>query len=69
MSANIIREITPLTQNDCFTMFSRVKKEFTFPLHYHEELELNLSGAVKSSETNKIGHLTGAKILIGGSVI
>src|SRR5258708_16548929 len=42
MSVNIIREITPLTQNDCFTMFSRVKKEFSFPLHYHEELELNL---------------------------
>jgi len=42
MSANIIREITPLTQSDCFTLFSRVKKEFTFPLHYHDELELNL---------------------------
>jgi AraC-like DNA-binding protein len=42
MSTNIIREITPLTQNDCFTIFSRVKKEFSFPLHYHEELELNL---------------------------
>lgn len=42
MSTNIIREITPLTQNDCFTIFSRVKKEFAFPLHYHEELELNL---------------------------
>jgi AraC-like DNA-binding protein len=42
MSNNIIREITPLTQNDCFTIFSREKKEFTFPLHYHEELELNL---------------------------
>ncbi len=42
MSSNIIREITPLTQNDCFTIFSRVKKEFSFPLHYHEELELNL---------------------------
>ncbi len=42
MSTNIIREITPLTQSDCFTIFSRVKKEFGFPLHYHEELELNL---------------------------
>jgi AraC-like DNA-binding protein len=42
MSTNIIREITPLTQSDCFTIFSRIKKEFTFPLHYHEELELNL---------------------------
>lgn len=42
MSTNIIREITPLTQHDCFTILSRVKKEFSFPLHYHEELELNL---------------------------
>ena len=41
MSNNIIREITPLTQSDCFTLFSRVKKEFDFPLHYHEEYELN----------------------------
>ena len=40
--SNIIKEITPLTQNDCFTIFSRVKKEFNFPLHYHEEFELNL---------------------------
>jgi AraC-like DNA-binding protein len=37
-----MREITPLTQNDCFTIFSRVKREFSFPLHYHEEMELNL---------------------------
>ena len=42
MSTTIMREITPLTQNDCFTIFSRVKREFTFPLHYHEEMELNL---------------------------
>lgn len=37
----MLREITPLTQNDCFTLFSRVKTEFDFPLHYHEEFELN----------------------------
>lgn len=42
MNKNIVREITPLTQNDCFTIFSRTKKEFNFPLHYHEEFELNL---------------------------
>ena len=42
MNKNIVREITPLTQNDCFTIFSRIKKEFNFPLHYHEEFELNL---------------------------
>jgi AraC-like DNA-binding protein len=38
---NIMREITPLTSSDCFTIFSRVKSEFDFPLHSHEELELN----------------------------
>ena len=42
MHNSIIREITPLTQNDCFTLFSRNKTNFDFPLHYHEEFELNL---------------------------
>ncbi len=41
MSQHIIREITPLTSSDCFTIFTRVKSEFDFPLHCHEELELN----------------------------
>ncbi|MCU0403656.1 MAG: AraC family transcriptional regulator [Chitinophagaceae bacterium] len=41
MSQNILREITPLTQSDCFTIFSRKKTKFEFPLHYHEEIELN----------------------------
>jgi len=41
-----MREITPLTQNDCFTLFSRVKSKFDFPLHFHDEYELNfISGA------------------------
>src|SRR6476660_5518980 len=33
------------------------------------ELELNISGIVKANEANKIGQMTGAKILISGSVI
>jgi AraC-like DNA-binding protein len=41
MHKNILREITPLTSGDCFTIFTRVKSEFDFPLHCHEELELN----------------------------
>ena len=41
MQNNILREITPLTQSDCFTIFTRVKSEFDFPMHCHEELELN----------------------------
>lgn len=39
---HILKEITPLTPNDCFTIFSRVKTEFDFPIHFHEEFELNL---------------------------
>jgi len=41
MNSKILREITPLTQNDCFTIFSRVKSYFDFPIHYHEEIEIN----------------------------
>jgi AraC-like DNA-binding protein len=51
---NVIKEITPLTQSDCFTVFSSVKKTFNFPLHFHEEYELNL-----------IINAAGAKRIIG----
>lgn len=54
---NIIKEITPLTQNDCFTIFSRFKKEFDFPLHFHEEYELNL-----------IINAAGAKRIVGDNI-
>jgi AraC-like DNA-binding protein len=37
----ILKEITPLTQSDCFSLFSRFKKEFDFPIHFHEVFELN----------------------------
>ncbi|HMH33805.1 MAG TPA: AraC family transcriptional regulator [Puia sp.] len=57
MNKDIMREITPLTQNDCFTIFSRVKKEFSFPLHYHDEFELNF-----------IMNAKGAKRIVGDSI-
>ena len=57
MNKDIVREITPLTQNDCFTIFSRVKSNFNFPLHYHEEYELNL-----------IINAKGAKRIVGDHV-
>ncbi len=40
--SEVYHEITPLTQFDCFTIFSRKKTFFDFPLHYHPEFELNL---------------------------
>lgn len=57
MPNNVMREITPLTASDCFTIFSRVKNKFDFPLHYHEEYELNL-----------ILNAKGAKRVVGGSI-
>lgn len=57
MKETLLREITPLTQSDCFTVFSRVKSEFDFPLHCHEEFELNF-----------ILHAKGAKRVIGGHI-
>ncbi len=38
----IHREITPLTEGDCFVVLDRKKKIFGFPLHFHPEYELNL---------------------------
>jgi len=52
-----MREITPLTPSDCFTIFSRVKQKFDFPLHYHDEYELNL-----------IINAKGAKRVVGGHI-
>lgn len=40
-SSYIIREITPLSNKDCFYIADRRKSEFTYPLHSHAEYELN----------------------------
>ena len=45
-----MREITPLTSSDCFTNFSRTKTEFDFPVHSHEELELNFIQNAKNAK-------------------
>jgi AraC-like DNA-binding protein len=57
MNNNLLKEITPLTISDCFTVFSRTKTEFDFPLHYHEEFEINL-----------IVNAKGAKRIIGDHI-
>lgn len=57
MSEKILREITPLTPSDCFSIFSRTKKEFDFPLHVHDEIELNF-----------IQNASGAQRVIGDHV-
>ncbi len=57
MSTKILREITPLTKSDCFSLFSRSKRKFDFPLHFHDEFELNF-----------IINASGAKRIIGDHV-
>lgn len=57
LAHKILKEITPLTQSDCFSLFSRSKNEFDFPLHYHEEFELNF-----------IQNAAGARRVVGDNV-
>ncbi|GAB6121455.1 AraC family transcriptional regulator [Dysgonomonas termitidis] len=53
----IFREVTPLSAEDCFMIFSRVKSEFNFPIHTHAEYELNF-----------IENGAGARRVVGDSV-
>lgn len=70
MYDNIMREITPLTSSDCFTIFSRVKSEFDFPLHCHEELELNFIMNAKGAKRvigDHIGEIDNLELVLVGS--
>ncbi len=39
--SDVLEEITPLSEKDCFYIVDRHKTEFTYPLHQHREYELN----------------------------
>jgi AraC-like DNA-binding protein len=52
-----IREITPLSKEDCFYIADRHKTEFTYPIHSHDEFELNF-----------IAHAAGVKRIVGDSI-
>lgn len=53
----IQREITPLSDKDCFYVVDRHKTDFTYPLHCHGEYELNF-----------IAHGKGLRRIVGDSV-
>ena len=55
--SHIIREITPLSDKDCFYIADRRKTEFTYPIHCHKEFELNF-----------VEHGKGLKRIVGDSV-
>lgn len=54
---DVLAEITPLSEKDCFYIVERHKTEFTYPLHQHKEYELNF-----------IEHASGARRIVGDSI-
>ncbi|WP_132053051.1 AraC family transcriptional regulator [Pseudocnuella soli] len=70
MKDQIMKELIPLTQNDCFTVFSRIKSGFDFPLHTHDEFELNLilnGKGVQRVVGDHIGELEDVELVLVGS--
>ena len=54
---DVLHEITPLSEKDCFYVVERNKTDFTFPLHKHLEYELNY-----------VENASGARRTVGDSV-
>ena len=54
---NVYNEVSPLSEKDCFYMMDREKKVLSYPLHRHEEMELNF-----------IENCDGARRIVGDSV-
>ena len=52
-----LREVTPLSSENCFIYISRTKTEFTYPIHFHPECELNF-----------IENAKGVKRIVGDSI-
>ena len=52
----VMREITPLSERDCFYIADRRKAEFTYPIHCHAECELNFTE-----------HAAGVRRIVGDS--
>lgn len=57
VAKHIIHEITPLSGEDCFYIVDRYKTEFTFPLHAHQEFELNF-----------VQNASGVRRIVGDSI-
>jgi AraC-like DNA-binding protein len=53
----IITEITPLSETDCFYFVSRTKKSFDYPIHRHDDIELNF-----------VKHCKNARRVVGDSI-
>ena len=54
METNVLREITPLGEHDFMYVADRHKKEFDYPIHCHDIMELNF-----------VEHAAGARRIVG----
>lgn len=50
LGSNVFREITPLSEEDCFVVINRTKSEFSYPVHVHPEYELNFIENAKGAQ-------------------
>lgn len=55
--SKVLREITPISDRDCFYIVERFKSEFVYPIHSHKEFELNF-----------IEHGKGVRRVVGDSI-
>lgn len=55
--SNVLHEITPLSESDCFYVIERRKADFNYPIHTHKEFEINY-----------IEHAKGAQRVVGDSI-
>lgn len=56
MGINLLTEIIPLAKSECFIISDRTDENIDFPIHYHQEIELNF-----------IHNAAGAKRTIGNN--
>lgn len=57
ITTELFKEVSPLSNRDCFIVIERLKSTFNFPIHVHPEYELNF-----------IEHAKGAQRIVGDSV-
>ncbi|MCU4157287.1 helix-turn-helix domain-containing protein [Carboxylicivirga sp. A043] len=57
MQHEVHREITPLKENDCFLVFDRERRAFSFPIHFHPEYEINFIVNAKGGKRTVGDHI------------
>lgn len=55
--SSVLREMPPISDKDCFYIVERHKSEFNYPIHSHEEYELNF-----------VEHCAGVHRVVGDSI-